>query len=76
MKKEIKPILKNTAKIACAACVATAAIAVMTSGVALKAIGEGGKYFVDAVKRIVADNTVSEDHGAVSSDAATTENII
>lgn len=72
MKKEIKSILKKTTKIACVTCVATGAIAVMTSGVALKAIGEGGKYLVNTIKKIAigADEsaTQSEDVTAPESD--------
>lgn len=59
MNKEIKNILKKTAKVAGVTCVAAGAVAVMTSGVALKAITEGGKYLADAVKRIINEqNTV------------------
>ena len=53
MKQEIKSLLKKTVKIAGVTCVAAGAVAVMTSGVALKAISEGGKYLADAVNRIV-----------------------
>lgn len=53
MNKEIKTILKKTARIAGVTCVAAGAVAVMTSGVALKAITEGGKYLAGAVKRII-----------------------
>lgn len=55
MHKEIKTVLKKTVKIAGVTCVAAGAVAVMTSGVALKAIGEGGKYLADAVKRILGE---------------------
>ena len=55
MNKEIKTILKETAKVACVTCVAAGAVAVMTSGAALKVITEGGKYLADAVKRIICD---------------------
>lgn len=58
MNKEIKTVLKKTAKIAGVTCVAAGAVAVMTSGVALKAITEGGKYLADAVKRMIHDETV------------------
>ena len=55
MNQEIKTILKKTAKIAGVTCVAAGAVAVMTSGVALKAIAEGGRYLADTVKRIIRD---------------------
>ena len=66
MKKEIKSILKKTTKIACVTCVATGAIAVMTSGVALKSIGEGGKHLVNTIKKIA---TTSENNSDEAIDA-------
>ena len=41
MKKEIKSILKKTAKIACVTCVAAGAIAFVSSKAALSAILDG-----------------------------------
>lgn len=38
----------------------------MTSGVALKVIGEGGKYMVNTVKRIVNEGKPSKEDGAVT----------
>ena len=53
MNKKAKSLVKKTAKIAGVTCVAAGAVAVMTSGVALKAIAEGGKYLADEFKRII-----------------------
>ena len=61
MKKEIKSALKKTAKIAGVTCVAAGAVAVMTSGVALKTIAEGGKYLVNTAKRIATGKDESEE---------------
>lgn len=55
MKKEIKSLLKKTAKIAGVTCVAAGAVAIMTSGVAVKAIGEGGKHLLNTVKKIAKE---------------------
>ena len=60
MNKEIKAIVKKTAKIAGVTCVAAGAIALMTSGAALKAIAEGGKYLVNTVKKIVNEEPEAE----------------
>lgn len=56
MKQEIKSVLKKTAKIAGVTCLAAGSIAVLTSGVALKAISEGGKYLASTVKKIIGEN--------------------
>ena len=53
MNQEIKSVLKKTAKIAGTTCFVAGAVAIVTSGVAVKAVGEGGKYLVDAVKKII-----------------------
>lgn len=71
MKKEIKSMLGKTAKIACVTSVAAGAIAVMTSGFALKAISEGGKYMANAVKRIVTEDTAATKEGAVTDEEFT-----
>lgn len=60
MKKEVKSLLKKTAKIAGVTCAAAGMVAVVTSGAALKAIGEGGRYLVDAVKKIVKEEPKAE----------------
>lgn len=70
MKKEIKSALKKTVKIACVTCVAAGAVAVVTSGAALKAIEEGGKYLADRVKKIVKE---TDQHGEVTEGAASEE---
>ena len=53
MNKEIKSIVKKTAKIGAVTCVAAGAVALMTTGAALKALTEGAKYLKDTVKKIV-----------------------
>lgn len=64
MSKEIKSFIKKTAGIAGAVCVAAGAVALMTSGTALKAITEGGKYLADTVKRIVNEKCDAEEPAA------------
>ena len=76
MKKEIKSILGKATKIACITCVAAGAIAVMTSGIALKVIGEGGKYMVNTVKRIVNEGKPSEEDGAVTDEDIASPNCV
>ena len=70
MKQEIKSVLKKTAKIAVVTCLAAGSIAVLTSGVALKAIGEGGKYLANTVKKIIDENDRIIESEAVTEDAA------
>ena len=53
MNKEAKNLVKKTAKIAGVTCVAAGAVALMTTGAALKALTEGAKYLKDTVKKIV-----------------------
>lgn len=60
MNQEIKTIIKKTAKIGAAVCVASGAVALMTSGAALKALTEGAKYLKDTVKKIVNDEPKAE----------------
>lgn len=60
MKKEAIVNVKKAAKIAGVTCVAAGAVALVTSGTALKAITEGGKYLADTVKKIVNEETSSE----------------
>ena len=55
MNKEIKSIVKKTAKIGAVTCVAAGAVALMTTGAALKALTEGAKYLKDTVKKIVGE---------------------
>lgn len=59
MNRQIKSVLKKTAKIAGVTCIAAGAVAIVTSGTALKAIGEGGKYLVNTVKKIMEEPAVS-----------------
>lgn len=56
----MKSLLKNSIKIAGVTCVAAGAVALVTSGTALKAIGEGGKYLMKAVKEIVGEQDSTE----------------
>lgn len=58
--KEVNSVLKKTAKIAGVTCIAAGAVAVMTSGIALKTITEGGKYLFNSVKKIVNENEEAE----------------
>ena len=50
MKKKITSIVKKSAKVGAAVCVAAGAVALMTSGAALKALTEGAKYLKNTVK--------------------------
>lgn len=56
----MKSLLKKSIKIAGVTCVAAGAVALVTSGTALKAIGEGGKYLMKAVKKIVGEQDSPE----------------
>lgn len=58
MRKKINSVLIKTAKIAGVTCITAGAIAIMTSSTALKAIGEGGKYLANTVKKIVSEPEV------------------
>lgn len=74
MNQEIRTILKKTVKVAGAACFAAGAIAVLTSGAALKAIGEGGRYLVNTVQKIVNEKPeVRETPEPAEEDAAAAE---
>ena len=53
MNKETTSIVKKTVKVGAAVCVAAGAVALMTSGAALKALTEGAKYLKNTVKKIV-----------------------
>ena len=77
MKKEIKSALKKTAKIAGVTCLATGAVAVLTSGMALKAICEGGKYLANTVKRIIEENDkIIESDAVTVKDSVTEETVL
>ena len=60
MKKEVVSIIQKSAKIACVTCVAAGAVALITSGAALKAITEGGKYLAKTVKDILEETPEQE----------------
>ena len=53
MNKEIESVVKKTAKIAGAACVAAGAVALVTGAAAIKAMAEGARYLKDTVKEII-----------------------
>lgn len=75
MNQEIKSVLKKTVRIAGATCVAAGAVAIITSGAALKAISEGGKYLADTIKRIATEQEEPQESPAVSQeDFAAEEN--
>ena len=71
MKKEVVSIMKKTAKIAGVTCFAAGAVALVTSGAALKAIAEGGKYLAKTVKEIMEEKPGQEETAeAAPADAA------
>lgn len=55
MHKEAKSLVRKTAKIAGVTCVAAGAVALMTTGAALKALTEGAKYLKNTVQKIMND---------------------
>lgn len=61
MNKEIKTVLKKTAKIAGVTCVAAGAVAIVTSKAALQAMLKGGEYLKDAVKKIIDEEPNAEE---------------
>lgn len=65
MSKEIKSIMKKTAKIAGVTCLALGGAALIASGTALKAMTLGARYLKDTIQEII-----DEDPGA---DAAVDE---
>lgn len=60
MKKKITSIVMKSAKVGAAVCVAADAVALMTSGAALKALTEGAKYLKNTVKKIIDEESKSE----------------
>ena len=60
MKKKITSIVKKSAKVGAAVCVAAGAVALMTSGAALKALTEGAKHLKNTVKKIIDEESKSE----------------
>ena len=61
MNKDILTILKKSAKIAGMTCLTAGVVAVATSGAALKAIAESGKYLAKTVKDILEEKPEQED---------------
>lgn len=72
MSKEIKSIVKKTAKVAGVTCIALGGAALIASGAALKALAAGAVYLKDTVRKIVGDDTVVE--AASETDFVETEN--
>ena len=60
MNKEAKSLVKKSAKIAGVTCVAAGAVALMTTGAALKALTAGAKYLKDTVKKIIDEEPKEE----------------
>ena len=60
MNKKAKNLVKKSAKIAGVTCIAAGAVALMTTGTALKALTEGAKYLQDTVKKIVDEEPKAE----------------
>ena len=61
MNKDILSILKKSAKIAGVTCLTAGVVAVATSGAALKAIAESGKYLARTVKDIIDEKPQKEE---------------
>ena len=72
MSKELKSIVKKTAKVAGVTCIALGGAALIASGAALKALTAGAVYLKDAVRKIVGNDTVVE--AAAEADFVETEN--
>lgn len=60
MNQEAKSLVKKTAKIAGVTCIAAGAVALMTTGAALKALSEGAKYLKNTVQKIMDDTSEAE----------------
>lgn len=60
MNKEAQNLVKKAAKIAGVTCVAAGAVALMTTGAALKALTTGAKYLKDTVQKIMDDSSETE----------------
>ena len=60
MNKEAKSLVKKAAKIAGVTCIAAGAVALMTTGSALKALTEGAKYLKNTVQKIMDDASEAE----------------
>lgn len=70
MNKEAKNRVKKTVKVAGVTCIAAGAVALMTTGAALKALTEGAKYLKDTVKKIIDEEPKEE---AIAQEAAVVE---
>lgn len=70
MNKEAKNRVKKTVKVAGVTCIAAGAVALMTTGAALKALTEGAKYLKDTVKKIIDEEPKKE---AIAQEAAVVE---
>ena len=70
MNIEAKNLVKKTVKIAGVTCIAAGAVALMTTGAALKALTEGAKYLKDTVKKIIDEEPKEE---AIVEEAAVVE---
>ena len=75
MKKEVMSIVKKSAKVAGVTCVAAGAVALITSGAALKAITEGGKYLAKTVKDILEEKPKQEDIVVEAEEATAVEEV-
>ena len=60
MHKEAKNLVKKTAKIAGVTCIAAGAVALMTTGAALKALTEGAKYLKNTIQKIIVEPAAVE----------------
>lgn len=61
MNQEIKSLIKKSIKIAGVTCFTAGVVAVATSGAALKAIAESGKYLAKTVKDIIDEKPQQEE---------------
>ena len=73
MSKEIKSIVKKTAKVAGVTCIALGSAALIASGAALKALTAGAVYLKDTVQKIIGDDAVVE-AATAEADFVETEN--
>ena len=60
MKEEILSVVKKSVKIAGVTCLTAGVVAVTTSGAALKAIAESGKYLAKSIKDILEEKPEQE----------------
>lgn len=74
MNKRIRSTVKKAARIAGVTCLAAGAVAIVTSSAAVKAIGEGGKYLVSTVKKILKEGPQSAAREATEEDFVDAKN--